>query len=94
MFNITPRALAVIRRVTAHPTMEPTSGLRIAQHDKPDAPLQVRAVHGPQPGDSLLERRGGRIYLGPDTARHLEGGELDAVTASDGRVQFVWRAAS
>ncbi len=44
MMTITPRALTVIQRVTGHPTLEPTSGVRIACPEETNAPLRVRAV--------------------------------------------------
>ena len=47
MLSITPQALSVMKRVTGHPSLEPTSGLRIACRDEPSEPLQVRAVQGP-----------------------------------------------
>jgi|GEM_PF-4553282 len=94
MLTITPEALTVIQRVTGHPALEPTSGLRIAPPAEPDAPLRVRAVNGPRPGDSVLERQGGRLYLEPEAIPRLEGAELDAVTGDEGRVQFILRAAS
>ena len=93
MMTITAHALAVIQRVTAHPTMEPTSGLRIARRDRSPAPLGVTAVQRPEPGDSVLERDGARLYLGPDAARRVEGRRLDAVTDPAGRVQFLLTAA-
>jgi Fe-S cluster assembly iron-binding protein IscA len=91
--TITPEALSVIQRVCAHPRTEPTSGLRIARED-PSSPLQVHAVQSPQPGDTMVERRGARLYLGPDASRRLAGRELDAVTDPEGRVQFILRAAA
>lgn len=94
MLSITPRAIAVARRVTAHPSMTPTSGLRIAERRDAAAPLQVAAVHGPQPGDSTLERDGAVVYIGPGALERLEDRELDAVTEPGGRVQFVLRAAA
>jgi Fe-S cluster assembly iron-binding protein IscA len=92
MLRITPQAMTVIRRVTAHPTLAPSSGLRIARAQDGAAPLEVRAVHRPRPGDGVVERRGARLYLGPDAVRRLAGRELDAVTNQQGRVQFVLRA--
>ena len=92
MLTITAQALAVMQRVTANLTTESSSGLRIARQGEPDAPLQVRAVGGPQPGDSVLERDGARLYLGPDAARKVEGRELDVVADADSRVQFILRA--
>jgi Fe-S cluster assembly iron-binding protein IscA len=49
-------------------------------------------VHGPKPGDSVLERDGARLYLAADVARRVEGRELDARTEQGGRVQFILRA--
>ena len=94
MLRITSGALDVIRQVTDHPSLEPHSGVRIAHGEEPDSPLQVRAVAAPMVEDSVLERSGGRIFLGPGVAEHLSGGDLDTSTGSDGRVHFVLRAAS
>jgi hypothetical protein len=58
MLTITPRALAVARRGTARPTLNPTAWPRIARHRKAAAPLQVGAAHGQQPGGTTLERDG------------------------------------
>jgi Fe-S cluster assembly iron-binding protein IscA len=91
MLSITPRALAVIRRVTAHPKLKWTSGLRIAQPDEPSKPLLVGAVADPAPGDQVHEEGGGRLYLGPGAEAQVEGCELDAVTDAEGRVQFIVR---
>ena len=94
MLTITPRALAVARRVTAHSRLNPTAGLRIARHRNGAAPLQVGTAHGPQPGDTTLERDGAVLYIGAGALPRLEGGELDAVTVSDGQVQFLLRTAA
>jgi iron-sulfur cluster assembly protein len=91
MLSITPRALAVIRRVTAHPKLKSTSGLRIAPPEEPIEPLLVGAVADPTPGDQVLEEGGGRLYLGPGAEAQVAGRELDAVTDADGRVQFILR---
>jgi iron-sulfur cluster assembly protein len=93
MLTITPKALAVIRRVTAHRALAPSSGLRIARRDEPSASLQVKAVRGPHPGDSVWERGDARLYLGPGAHRRVEARELDVLTAPNGRVQFILRAA-
>jgi Fe-S cluster assembly iron-binding protein IscA len=92
VLTITPQALAVIQRVTGHPALERSSGVRIARRQDPAARLEVRAVHRPQPRDRVVERGGGRLYLSPEAAQHVEGAELDAVTDADERVQFVLRA--
>jgi Fe-S cluster assembly iron-binding protein IscA len=94
MLTITPQALTVIRRCTAHPTMEPGSGLRIARPQDPAAPLKVSAVHRPRPGDSVVERNGARLYVEPEAIRRINGRKLDAFTNDEGRVQFILRAAA
>ena len=93
MLTITTNALTIIRRVTGHPKLKETAGVRIARQDAPGAPLGVRVVHGPRPGDSVVERDGARLYLGPEAASRVDGRELDALTEPDGRVHFVLRAA-
>ena len=94
VLTITPQAMDVLRRVTAHPTMEPAPGLRIAHQERSGAVLQVRSVQGPQPGDEVVERDGARLYLEPGAARRVRGRSLDATVDDEGRVQFVLRAAA
>jgi iron-sulfur cluster assembly protein len=91
---ITPEALAIIQRVTTHPRLEPTSGLRIAGDADAGSHLLIRVVNRPSSEDKVLEREGGRLYLGPGAIQRLHGHELDAVTDRDGSVRFVLRAAS
>lgn len=96
MFNITYRALAVIRRVTAHPALAETSGLRISLNTAPDAnaPLGVRAVAAPAAEDREVVRDGGRLFLAPGVPDRLEGAHLDARTDDAGRVEFFLRASA
>lgn len=94
MLTLTPRAARVIRRVTAHPHLAPTSGLRIAPRRDPDARLQVSVVAAPEPGDRVLEHDGGRLFLAEGAAERVAGRELDAVVDQQGRVQFVSRSAA
>jgi iron-sulfur cluster assembly protein len=94
MLTITPQAQTVIRRVSTSRRLEPTSGLRVASRPDPDAPLEVRAVHAPRVGDTVVEPPGGRLYVDPTATQRIEGRELDAVTDPRGRVQFVLRDAA
>ena len=100
MLTITPRAMTVIRRITAHPKLSPSSGLRIAPRgelqrgDGSDATLGVQIVRGPQAQDRVVEQEGGRLYLAPSVTERIAGRELDAVTDAHGRVQFVSRTAA
>ncbi len=92
MFTMTPHARSVIRRVTAHPSLDEKSGLRIAGGRAEPAPLKVSVAKGPQPGDQVIERDGARVYLGRGVAGRIRGRRLDAVRERSGRVQFVVRA--
>jgi iron-sulfur cluster assembly protein len=88
MLTMTPKALSVVRKVTAHPRLGESSGLRIAA--KPEVvPLQVGAVSKPRPGDEVVERDGARIFLGPAAVRRIRGRHLDVVSERDGRIHFI-----
>jgi iron-sulfur cluster assembly protein len=93
VLTITPEALAVIRRVTDNRRLDRTAGLRIARRADPSAPLRVRAVNRPQPGDHVVERAGARLYLDPSARRRVDSRELDAVDRK-GHVQFILRASA
>lgn len=94
MITITPRATNVIRRVTAHPKLAPTSGLRIATVVGSATAMDVRIVHRPDSDDRVVEQDGGRLYLAPAAAQRLADRELDAETGQDGRVHFISRPAA
>lgn len=94
MFTMTPRAEAVVRRVTAHPALAATSGLRIAARRSHDAPLKVVASARPEPEDEVVERDGTRVFLGPRAVERVRGRLLDVVTERTGRVQFVLKTPS
>lgn len=94
LLTITPDASSVIRRVSAHPTLGPGSGLRIASRTDPDAALEVAIAPGPRPGDRVVEQDGGRLFLTPSAAERVSGRELDATTDAGGRVHFVARRAA
>jgi len=94
MLTVTRSAASVIQRVTAHPGLAPTSGLRITSGRSPEDSLEVKVVHRPEPGDRVLEHDGGRLFLAPAAADRVAGRELDAVTDDRGRVQFVARSAA
>jgi Fe-S cluster assembly iron-binding protein IscA len=89
MITMTRRALAVIRKVTANPRLDPNSGLRIAKTNQKSTQLQVRTATGPSAGDEVIERHGARIFLGPGAVWRVQGRLLDAVTERGGRVHFV-----
>ena len=92
MLTITNKALSVVRAITAHPKLDEFSGLRIAQQ-RGTRLLGVRAVERPQPGDVVIQRSGGRVYVGPNVVRRLRGRTLDVRRDSEGRAEFLLKAA-
>jgi Fe-S cluster assembly iron-binding protein IscA len=91
MFTMTPRAHAVVRRVTAHARIGCSSGLRIAARTTDDDALDVGTAPGPRAGDEVVERDGARVFLDHEALPRVRGRVLDAVTEGDGRIHFVVR---
>ena len=91
MITMTPRAHRVVRQVTSHPRVGRRSGLRIAARGPHTRALGVGTVAAPEPGDSVVESDGARIYLDSAAEPRVDGHLLDAVTEDSGRVRFVVR---
>jgi iron-sulfur cluster assembly protein len=91
MFTMTQAAQDVVRRVTAHPRIGRTSGLRIAAQGPGDEALGVRTAAAPERGDEVVERDGARVFLDRRAVPRLRNRLLDAVTEKNGRVRFVLR---
>lgn len=90
MFTMTTKAREVVRRVTSHPRISATSGLRISSQRADESALGVTTAAGPERGDEVVERDGARVFLDEPAAPRIRGRLLDAVTR-DGRVHFVVR---
>jgi hypothetical protein len=85
-------ALGVVRKFTANPRLDVSSGVRIAERSGTPR-LQVGAVKAPQPGDLVIEESGGRLFLGPEAQRRVGGKVLDARRDAAGRIQFLLKDA-
>ena len=90
MFTMTTKAREVVRRVTSHPRISATSGLRISSQRADESALGVTTAAGPERGDEVVERDGARVFLDEPAVPRIRGRLLDAVTR-DGRVHFVVR---
>ncbi len=90
MFTMTTKAREVVRRVTSHPRISATSGLRIASQGAGADALGVTTAAGPERGDEVVERDGARVFLDEPAVPRVRGRLLDAVTRN-GRVHFVVR---
>lgn len=89
MFTMTPKAHAVVRRVTAHSRISSSSGLRIAARSSAGDALGVGTASGPRAGDEVIERDGARVFLAREAVPRVRDRVLDAVTERGGRVHFV-----
>ena len=92
MLTMTHDAVTVVRKFTANPRIDESSGVRIAEKAS-ESQLQVRAVRSPQPGDVVIEQSGGRVYLEPVAADRVQGRVLDVRQDVHGRVEFLLKAA-
>lgn len=92
MFTMTTKARAVVRRVTDHPRLGESSGLRIAAQDRDTDALGVGMATGPERDDEVVEHDGARVFLDREAVPRVRGRLLDAVTEDGGRVRFVVRA--
>lgn len=90
MFTMTTKAREVVRRVTSHPRISATSGLRISSQGADESALGVTTAAGPERGDEVVERDGARVFLDEPAVPRVRGRLLDAVTRN-GRVHFVVR---
>jgi Fe-S cluster assembly iron-binding protein IscA len=91
MLALTRRAAEVIRRITGHRLASDQAGLRIARPapgDGSTAGFQVAAVDEPEPGDSVVEQDGARVFLGPVATSQFDDHELDVETDAQGRAEF------
>jgi iron-sulfur cluster assembly protein len=91
VFTMTPKAREVVRRVTSHPRVGKSSGLRIASQGPATDALGVRTAAGPKHGDEVVERDGTRVFLDRRAVPRVRGRLLDAVTEETGVVRFVVR---
>lgn len=90
MLTLTDSARDVVRKIPHQPLLPSTAGLRICRRTgvAADGPLDVAAVHEPEPTDQVVDSDGARVFLGEQAAVALDGLVLDAGTDDRGRIQF------
>jgi Fe-S cluster assembly iron-binding protein IscA len=86
MVTLTDDAVSVIRGLTQQATEVPTAGIRIA--DDGDNSLGLRLVEAPQPGDTVVDVSGAKLFLDATAEEALDGKVLHAQSDSRGRLQF------
>jgi Fe-S cluster assembly iron-binding protein IscA len=89
VLTLTPTAEMAIRDIIAASSLSEEGGLRISAHPGSDgqAGFRLALVEAPEPRDRIVEDVEVPVYLGPDAARLLEDGVLDA-SVEDERVTF------
>jgi Fe-S cluster assembly iron-binding protein IscA len=92
MLSLTDSATTAIRTLIDRPEMPDGSGLRLATAEDGSGSFSVSAAAAPQPGDSVIETDGARVFLEPDAADLLDEKVLDAGTDNDGHLQFLLAA--
>ncbi len=88
MLTMTYDALGVVRKFTANPVLDMSSGVRIAERAGTPR-LQVRAVNEPEPDDLVIVQSGGRLFVGPHAVERVRDKVLDVRGDAAGRVEFV-----
>jgi Fe-S cluster assembly iron-binding protein IscA len=88
MLVLTDAAASAIRRLAAHPEFPDDGGLRIAAPANGTQPFTAAASRSPDVNDTVVERDGAKLFLGPDAAQALDDKVLDARTDDDGTIEF------
>lgn len=88
MLSLTPNATSAIRSLTDRPALPAGSGLRFSVAADGSDRLELAAVAEPEPGDSVVEAGGARVFLDAVVAEALDNKILDAGTADNGQIRF------
>ena len=89
MLTLTETATTVVKSIVAqNADAAVEGGLRIGSSADGKADLTVTVVPAAQPGDSLVESEGARVYLESTAVPALEDKVLDAKVDDDGSIRF------
>ena len=89
MLTLTETATTVVKSIVAqNADAAVEGGLRIGSSGDGKADLTVTVVPAAQPGDSLVESEGARVYLESTAVPALEDKVLDAKVDDDGSIRF------
>ncbi len=83
--TLSPRCGAAIQRAVASAGFGGDGGgLRIsAHHGRKGTQYRFAVEAQPSESDYVIEQHGGRVYIDPFSAQHLDGGSVDYVAAGE-----------
>jgi iron-sulfur cluster assembly protein len=88
VLTLTERAAETIRTLTSQPGIPADTGLRMSVQDSAAGTLAL-SLEGPQPGDSVIEDSGARVFVEQDAADIVGDSELDAELDEQGHASFM-----
>jgi iron-sulfur cluster assembly protein len=88
MLTLTETATTVVKGIVERDPAVADGGLRIGTMPGTEKELQVAVVAEPQPGDSLIENNGARVFISDAASAVLENKTLDAQVGDNGTVTF------
>jgi Fe-S cluster assembly iron-binding protein IscA len=86
VLTLTDRAAETIRILTSQPGIPEDTGLRMSMQG--DGGALTLSLEGPQPGDTVIEDGGARVFVQEDVAPMVGDGELDAELDEQGQASF------
>ena len=87
MLTLTDRAAETIRVLTSQPGIPDDTGLRMSLQGSDGGSLTL-SLEGPQPGDTVIEDAGAKVFVQQDVASMVGDGELDAELDEQGQASF------
>ncbi len=91
MLTLTDRAAETIRSLISQPGIPAETGLRMSMQGADGGSLTL-SLEGPQPGDTVIEDAGAKVFVQEDVAGIVDDGELDAELDEQGQASFTLAA--
>ncbi len=91
MLTLTDRAAETIRSLISQPGIPADTGLRMSMQGADGGSLTL-SLEGPQPGDTVIEDAGAKVFVQEDVAGIVDDGELDAELDEQGQASFTLAA--
>jgi Fe-S cluster assembly iron-binding protein IscA len=87
VLTLTDRATETIRILISQPGIPADTGLRMSLQGGDEGSLTL-SLEGPQPGDTVIEDAGAKVFVQEDVAGMVGDGELDAELDEQGQASF------
>ena len=88
MLTLTENASNIVKTIAVQTLGNEEGGLRISTQGSSDGDFAVTAVEAPDPGDTVVDSDGAKVFLEENAATALDDKVLDAEVDSSGSVQF------